>query len=77
MSSDSKDVVGWIIGLVMAVYVIANTMPDALIDLTNATAYGDTPTAVVSIFTIVVPILIAFAIVIKILPGSVREKVGL
>jgi len=77
MTDDSKGVVGWIVGLVMVMFLMAYTMPEALIALTNSTAYGDTPTAVISIFTIVLPILVAFAIVIKILPSEVKSKVGL
>ena len=77
MTDDSKGVVGWIVGLVMVMFLMAYTMPEALIALTNSTAYGDTSTAVISIFTIVLPILVAFAIVIKILPSEVKSKVGL
>lgn len=68
---------GYVIMLVLTMYVMAYTMPDAFVALTNSTAYGDTPTAVISIVTIVLPIMIVFAIVLKILPAEVKSKIGL
>lgn len=68
---------GYVIMLVLTMYVMAYTLPDAFVNLTNATAYGDTPTAVISLVTVVLPIMIVFAIVLKILPTEVKSKIGL
>ena len=68
---------GSIIGLVLAVYVMAYTLPDALIALANATAYGSISSAIINIATIVLPILVLFACVLYILPSEIKAKVGL
>ena len=69
---------GSVIGLVLAVYVMAYTLPDAIIALSNATAYGTgVSTAIINIATIVVPILVLFACVLYILPSEIKSKVGL
>ena len=68
---------GYVIMLVLTIYVMAYTLPDAFVNLTNATAYGTTPSAVINIITIVLPIMIVFAIVLKILPSEVKSKIGL
>ena len=68
---------GYIIMLVLTIYVMAYTLPDAMVALSNATAYQGAGTAVINITTIVLPIMIIFAIVLKILPPEVKAKIGM
>lgn len=67
---------GAIIGIVLAVYVMANTLPDALNATACATSYGDASSAVVNIGTVVLPIMVIFACVLYILPQEVKGKIG-
>lgn len=76
-ASSGAGTAGYVIMLVLTMYVMAYTLPDAFVNLTNDTAYGDTPTAVISIITIVMPIMIVFAIILKILPQEIKSKIGL
>ena len=68
---------GSIIGIVLAVYVMAYTLPDAIVALANATAYGGSSQAIINIATIVLPILVLFACVMYILPSNIKAKIGL
>ena len=68
---------GAIIGLVLAVYVMAYTLPDAIIALANVTAYGTVSSAIINIATVVLPILVLFACILYILPTEIKSKVGL
>lgn len=68
---------GAIIGIVLAVYVMAYTFPDAIVALSNTTAYTGAGTAVINIATIVLPIMILFACVMYLLPPAVKSKVGM
>ena len=68
---------GYIIMLVLTLYIMAYTMPDALVALSNATAYEGAGTAVINVATIVLPIMVIFAIVLKILPKEIKAKIGL
>lgn len=63
--------------IVMAVYVMAYTMPDALVALSNSTAYSGAGTAVINIATVVLPIMVLFAAILYILPSELKSKVGL
>ena len=68
---------GYVIMLVLTLYVMAYTLPDAMVALSNATAYAGAGTAVINVATIVLPIMIIFAIVLKILPSEIKAKIGL
>lgn len=68
---------GSIIGIVVAVYIMANTLPEAIVDLSNETSYVGAGTAVIAIATVVLPILVLFACVLYILPTEIKSKVGL
>lgn len=68
---------GAIIGIVIAVYIMANTLPEAIVDLSNETAYSGAGTAVIAIATVVLPILVLFACALYILPSELKSKVGL
>lgn len=75
--ASSFGAVGGIIGIVIAVYVMANTLPEAIIQLSNETAYAGAPTAVTAIATVVLSILVVFACAMYLLPEEVKSKVGL
>lgn len=77
LRAEAGNTAGYVIMLVLTLYVMAYTLPDAFVNITNATAYGDTPTAVINIMTIVLPIMVVFAIILKILPAEVKSKIGL
>lgn len=68
---------GYVIMLVLTLYIMAYTLPDALVALSNDTAYAGAGTAVINIATIVLPIMVIFAIVLKILPTEIKTKIGL
>ena len=68
---------GSIIGIVLAVYIMAYTLPDAIVAMSCSTSYAGAGTAVLNIATIVLPILIVFACVLYILPSEIKTKVGL
>lgn len=68
---------GYIIMLVLTLYIMAYTLPDAMVALSNATAYSGAGTAVINVATIVLPIMVIFAIVLKILPSEIKAKIGL
>lgn len=55
---------------------MANTLPEAIVDLSNSTAYTGAGTAVIAIATVVLPILVLFACVLYILPSEIKAKVG-
>jgi len=68
---------GAIVGLVLAVYVMAYTLPDALVAMSCQTSYSGAGTAVINIATIVAPILIVFGCILYLLPSEIKTKVGL
>lgn len=68
---------GAIIGIVLAVYVMAYTFPDAIVELSNATKYSGAGTAVKNIATVVLPIMVLFACVLYLLPREIKTKIGL
>jgi len=68
---------GYIIMLVLTLYIMAYTLPDAMVALSNDTAYAGAGTAVINVATIVLPIMVIFAIVLKILPSEIKAKIGL
>lgn len=68
---------GAIIGIVLAVYVMAYTLPDAMVAMACQTSYAGSGDAVINIATVVLPIMIVFACVLILLPSEIKSKVGL
>jgi len=68
---------GAIIGIVLAVYVMAYTFPDAIVALSNTSAYSGAGTAVTNIATVVLPIMVLFACVLYLLPKEIKSKIGM
>ena len=76
-ADNSGSSAGYIIMLVLTLYIMAYTLPDAMVALSNTTAYSGAGTAVINVATIVLPIMVIFAIVLKILPAEIKSKIGL
>jgi len=82
MSKAKKGVAGYIIGVVLAIYITAYTVPEAIVALTNTTGgnqsqwYG-APTAVVTLATVVLAIIIILGIAIKFMPEEIKKTVGI
>lgn len=84
MSKDmySRNVIGWIIGTVLSLYITAYTLPDAMVALTNTSGgvnsswYG-VPIPVVTLATTVLAIIVILSIAIKFMPKEIKTSVGL
>lgn len=66
-NKQAKLSMGWIIGLVIGLTVAAALLPDAIVDISCSTSYAGAPASVITIMTIVIPIAIGAALVMKVL----------
>lgn len=60
-------VAGKLIGLCVGVFIAVYTLPDALVALSNATTWANTPTAVSALGGTVAPIVVIAAFIILLL----------
>jgi len=70
-------VAGYIIGVVLALYITAYTLPEAIVALTNATNWSGAPTAVITLGTTVLAIIVILGIAIRFMPSEIKSKVGI
>jgi hypothetical protein len=70
VKASGRVMAGGVIGLVVDVYVIAYTMPNALTALTNGSAWATTGSAVIALGTVVLPIVVIAVIVLGMLKGA-------
>lgn len=68
---------GYIIGVVLALYIAAYTLPEAMVALTNATAWAGAPTAVITLGTTVLAIIVILGIAIRFMPAEIKSKMGI
>lgn len=73
----ATSVAGYIIGIVLAIYITAYTLPEAVVALTCSTSWSGAPTAVITLGTTVLSIIVILGIAIKFMPQEIKSKVGL
>lgn len=67
LKASGKIMAGAVLGLVIDIYIIAYTMPDALTAMANGTAWVNTGTAVSTLATVVMPIVVIGGLIYMIL----------
>lgn len=70
-------VAGYIIGVVLALYVTAYTLPEAIAALVNGTTWSGVPTPIVTLGTTVLAIIVILGIAIEFMPEEIKSKMGL
>ena len=71
-----NSIAGMIIGIAIALYVAAYTLPDAFVALTCSTSWAGAPTAVTTLGTTVLAIVVIAGIMIKFMPAEIKSKAG-
>lgn len=69
--------VNYIVELCISVFVAAYLLPPAIAAIVNATSYGDANPAVITIATVLFPILVVVAIALLLMPDEIKSKVHL
>lgn len=69
-------VAGTIIAIALALYVAAYTLPEAFVALTCSTSWTGAPTAVTTLGTTVLAIVVITGIMIKFMPKEIKSKAG-
>ena len=62
---ETRNIMGYVIGLVIALFVTAALVPTALNELYSATLHTDTPAVVSTILLTILPILAVLAVAMK------------
>ncbi len=66
----------WVIELVVVVFVVAYLLPPAITAIMTAGTTGWNP-AVISIFTVLFPILIIVSIALALMPSEIKSRIGI
>lgn len=66
----------WVIELVVVVFVVAYLLPPAITAIMMAETTGWNP-AVISIFTVLFPILIIVSIALALMPSEIKSRIGI
>lgn len=66
----------YIIELVVSVFIVAYLLPPAMVALTNATVWAGAPTAVITIGTTVLGILIIIGVALALMPKELKGRAG-
>ena len=76
MPSKYGAIAGTIIAIALSLYVAAYTLPDAFVALTCQTSWAGAPTAVITLGTTVLAIVVIVAIMIKFMPEEIKGRIG-
>lgn len=72
-----KGVAGYILTIVICLYLVAYTVPPAIATLLNASNWEGVPSYLVTLGGTVTAIVIVFGIMIALMPDSIKSKIGI
>lgn len=67
----------YIVELCIAVFCVAYLLPPAVVALTCSTSWAGAPTAVITIGTTVLAILIVMGVALALMPKELKSRVGI
>ena len=72
-----KGVAGYILTIVIALYLVAYTVPPAVATLLNESNWEGVPAYLVTLGGTVTAIVVIFGIMIALMPTNIKQKIGL
>jgi len=75
--ANQKGIAGYILTIVIALYLTAYTVPQAIATLLNASNWEGVPAYLVTLGGTVTAIVVVFGIMIALMPESIKSNIGL